>query len=100
MSYSVFWRKGTGAIIPVLVEQMTRPELNEFRVGDDPQTLGTQLGGTRRTATGDRFTCVFEYTEIPVTMVLDGPNEDSTVSRCQTLEFLNLADMKSAIANR
>ena len=100
MSYAVYWRKATGAIIPVLVEQMTRPELNEFRVGNDPEKLGTQLGGTRRTGTGDRFTCVFEYTEFPVTMVLDGPNEDATVAICQDLAFLDAADMRSAFTNR
>jgi molecular chaperone DnaK len=100
MSYNVYWRKATGTIIPVLVEQMTRPELNEFRVGNSPEKLGTQLGGTRRTGTGDRFTCVFEYTEFPVTMVLDGPNEDATVAICQDLAFLDTADMRSAFANR
>jgi actin-like ATPase involved in cell morphogenesis len=100
MSYAVYWRKAIGALIPVLVEQMTRPELNEFRVGNDPEKVGTQLGGTRRTATGDRFTCVFEYTDYPVTMVLDGPNADSTVTICQELTFLDTADMRSAFANR
>jgi len=67
--------------------------------GNDPEKLGTQLGGSRRTAAGFRFTCAFEYTDFPVTMVLYGPNEDSTVSLCQTLAFLDLADMRFAIAN-
>jgi len=100
MSYSVFWRKESGGIIPVLVEQMMRPELNEFRVGNDPRTLGTQLGGSRTTESGERFTCVFEYSDYPVTMILDGPNDDNTVTRCQTAAFLDSADMKSAMAGR
>jgi molecular chaperone DnaK len=100
MSYGVFWRKESGGIIPVLIEQMMRPELNEFRVGNDPQKLGTQLGGSRTTESGERFTCVFEYTDYPVTMILDGPNDDNTVTRCQTAAFLDSADMKSAMAER
>jgi len=100
MSYAVFWRKESGAIIPVLVEQMMQPELNEFRVGNDPRTLGTQLGGSRMTESGERFTCVFEYTDYPVTMILDGPNDDNTVTRCQAAAFLDSADMKSAMADR
>ena len=97
---SVFWRRESGAIIPVLVEQMLRPDLNEFRVGNDPQKLGTQLGGSRPTESGERFTCVFEYTDYPVTMVLDGPNENATVALRETAAFLDSADMRSAMAER
>ena len=76
------------------------PDLNDFRVGDDPQKLGTQLGGSRPTESGERFTCVFEYADYPVTMILDGPNENATVALCQTVAFLDSADMRSAMEQR
>ena len=43
---------------------------------------------------------MFEYTDYPVTMVLDGPNENATVALCQTAAFLDSADMRSAMAQR
>lgn len=100
LSYNVFWRKESGSILSALAGQMITPSLNDFRLPDDPATLGMQLGGTRKTESGARFTCVWEYADYPVTMVLDGPNENATAALCNSVKLLDSATMKSVMAQR
>ena len=100
LSYNVFWRKDSGSILSTLAGQMITPSLREFRLPDDPATLGTQVGGSRRTESGERFTCVWEYADYPVTLVLDGPNENATAALCNTMKFLDSATMKSVMTQR
>jgi molecular chaperone DnaK len=94
LSYNVFWRKSSGSVLAALAGQMITPTLGEFSVSGTE--LGNQLGGTRMTQSGWRFTCVWEYADFPVTMVLDGPNTDATVARCENAKFLDSAAMESA----
>jgi molecular chaperone DnaK len=98
ISYDVFWRKPTGSILTTLAGQMMTPTLNDFMLPDSPVKLGTQVGGVRVTASGPRFTCVWEYADYPVTLVLDGPNNDTTVALCGQKTFLDSAAMKSVVA--
>jgi hypothetical protein len=100
VSYDVFWRKESGSILRVLAGQMIAPTLNDFRVPDDPTLLGQQVGGTRRTESGWRFTCVWEYAKYPVTMVLDGPNDDKTAALCGTAGLLGSSAMESSMRQR
>jgi len=100
VSYDVFWRKESGSILRTLAGQMIAPTLNDFRLPDDPTVLGMQLGGTRRTESGWRFTCVWEYAEYPVTMVLDGPNDNTTNALCGAAGLLGSTAMESAMRER
>jgi hypothetical protein len=98
ISYDVFCRKASGSILTTLVGQMMTPTLNDFTLPDSPAKLGTQIGGVRVTASGPRFTCVWEYADYPVTLVLDGPDNDTTVALCGQEKFLDSAGMKSVVA--
>jgi hypothetical protein len=98
LSYNVFWRKPSGSVLATLAGQMITPTLGEFSVSGTK--LGSQVGGTRMTQSGWRFTCVWEYSDFPVTMVLDGPNTDATVARCENAKFLDSAAMESALPSR
>jgi hypothetical protein len=98
LSYNVFWRKPSGSVLATLAGQMVTPTLNDFSVSGTK--LGNQLGGTRMTQSGSRFTCVWEYADFPVTMVIDGPNTDATVARCENAKFLESAAMASALPPR
>ena len=100
VSYDVFWRRGSGSVLSTLAGQMITPTLSDFRVPDDPAKLGMQLGGSRRTESGWRFTCVWEYADYPVTLVLDGPNENATVALCGTASFLDSTAVRSALTHR
>ena len=96
----MFWRKESGSILRTRAGQMVTPTLGDFRLPDDPTLLGEQLGGTRRTESGWRFTCVWEYADYPVTMVLDGPNDDRTTALCGTAGLLGSTAMESAMRDR
>lgn len=98
ISYDVFWRKASGSILTTLVGQMMTPTLNDFTLPDSPVKLGIQVGGARVTASGPRFTCVWEYADYPVTLVLDGPDTDATAALCGQQKFLDSAGMKSIVA--
>ena len=100
VSYDVFWRKESGSILRTLAGQMITPKLSDFRLPDDPALLGLQVGGTRRTPSGWRFTCVWEYADYPVTLVLDGPNDGDTAAVCGSAGLLGSTAMESAMRER
>jgi hypothetical protein len=96
LSYLVFWR-GSGLIAPALVNQMLMPTLRDFVLPNSTAKLGSQAFGTRPTRSGERFTCVWEYASYPVTMVIDGPNDNATLSLCATATFLDPAELESVV---
>ncbi len=95
-TYLVFWR-ASGSIVEPLAGQMQMPTVDEFELSQGAAALGSQVKGTRPTGTGTRFTCAWEYRDFPVTMVLDGPNEDATLALCGTATFLDAAGLRSAL---
>ena len=95
-SYLVFWRS-SGLIAPALVNQMLMPTLRDFVLPNSTTKLGSQAFGTRPTNSGERFTCVWEYADYPVTMVIDGPNDNATLSLCGTVTFLDPAGLESVV---
>jgi hypothetical protein len=96
MSYLVFWRD-SGSVASMLAGQMLMPTLRDFVLPGGSKALGDQAFGTRRTPSGERFTCAWEYSRFPVTMVIDGPNNDATLSRCGTATFLDETALRSAL---
>jgi molecular chaperone DnaK len=94
--YLVFWRS-SGLLAPALVNQMLMPTLRDFVLPNSTAKLGSQAFGTRPTTSGQRFTCVWEYADYPVTMVIDGPNDNTTLSLCGTVTFLDPAQLDSVV---
>jgi molecular chaperone DnaK len=94
--YLVFWR-GSGLLAPALMNQMLMPTLRDFVLPNSTAKLGSQAFGTRPTTSGQRFTCVWEYANYPVTMVIDGPNDNTTLSLCGTVTFLDPAQLDSVV---
>jgi hypothetical protein len=95
--YLVFWRS-SGLLAPALMNQMYMPTVRDFVLPDSTTKLGSQAFGTRPTTSGKRFTCVWEYADYPVTMVIDGPNDNATLSLCGTATFLDPAGLESVVA--
>jgi hypothetical protein len=98
-TYLVFWRT-SGSIVSSLAGQMMMPTTADFVFPGSSEKLGTQVGGTRPTPSGMRYTCAWEYQAHAVTMVIDGPNENATAALCGTAEFLDSAGMQSALGAR
>ncbi|TWF79791.1 Hsp70 protein [Pseudonocardia hierapolitana] len=94
--YLVFWRR-SGSLVSSLTGQMMMPTTAHFMLPGSSEKLGSQVGGTRSTPSGMRYTCAWEYQAHPVTMVLDGPNENGTVALCGTAEFLDSSAIQSAL---
>jgi actin-like ATPase involved in cell morphogenesis len=95
-SYLVFWRR-SGSVVSMIAGQMIMPTLRDFALPNEPHKLGEQAWGTRRTSTGDRYTCAWEYADYPFTIVIDGPNTDSTMAVCGNATFLAPAAMSAAL---
>jgi hypothetical protein len=95
-SYLVFWRD-SGSVVSMVAGQMLMPTLRDFILPGTSVKLGSQAFGTRSTPSGDRYTCVWEYAEFPVTMVIDGPNDNGTLSLCGNATFLDEAALRSAV---
>jgi molecular chaperone DnaK len=95
----VFWRT-SGSIVSELAGQMMMPTTADFVFPGSSEKLGSQISGTRSTPSGMRYTCAWEYQDHPVTMVIDGPNENATAALCGTAEFLDSAGIQSALGAR
>jgi molecular chaperone DnaK len=98
-THLVFWRR-SGSIVASLAGQMMMPTTADFALPGSPERLGSQVGGTRPTSTGSRYTCAWEYQAYPMTMVIDGPNDNATVALCSTATFLDTAGLHSALEAR
>jgi hypothetical protein len=95
-THLVFWRR-SGSIVSSLAGQMMMPTTADFVLPGSSERLGSQVGGTRPTPSGNRYTCAWEYQDHPVTMVIDGPNDNATLALCSTATFLDAAGLRSAL---
>ncbi|QYN38301.1 Hsp70 family protein [Pseudonocardia sp. DSM 110487] len=98
-THLVFWRR-SGSVVSSLAGQMMMPTTADFVLPGSSERLGSQVGGTRPTSTGSRYTCAWEYEAYPMTMVIDGPNDNATVALCSTATFLDTAGLHSALEAR
>jgi molecular chaperone DnaK len=98
-TYLVFWRT-SGSIVSSLAGQMMMPTTADFVFPGSSEKLGSQVGGTRSTPSGMRYTCAWEYQDHAVAMVIDGPNDNGTLAVCGTAEFLDSAGLQSALGAR
>ena len=90
-TYMLVWGPdaGNNKFINLLRGQLISTIDRDFTLSGSPDVLGSAIRGLRVTQTASVYDCVWEYSDFPIALIVEGSDVVTTSAACDTARFLD-----------